>query len=117
MLGSGNCSLNSPTRCVLASLALQLATAPFMRCCVFPCPCAAVAVLRQAIFDEFNTLSVVYQQPAALFVQAAQYQLHEDDLEQPQVREWQVANSLAAAAGRRVQCQWVRQPASAVWML
>jgi hypothetical protein len=59
--------------------------------------------LLQAIFDEFNTLSVVYQQPAALFVQAAQYQLHEDDLEQPQVREWRVANSLATAARCRMQ--------------
>jgi hypothetical protein len=47
---------------------------------VFP----TVAVL-QAIFNEFNTLSVVYQQPAALFVQSAQYQLHEDELEQEQV--------------------------------
>lgn len=30
-------SLNGPTWCVLASLALQPATAPFMRCCVLPC--------------------------------------------------------------------------------
>lgn len=57
-----------------------------------------MAVLRQAIFDEFNTLSVVYQQPAALFVQAAQYQLHEDHLEQPQVREWwQVAGQFGSS--------------------
>lgn len=41
--------------------------------------------LLQAIFEEFNTLSVVYQQPAALFVQSAQYQLHEEEPEPEQV--------------------------------
>lgn len=51
----------------------------------------AVVFVLQAIFDEFNTLSVVYQQPAALFVQRAQYQLHEDEREQEQV---QIALSL-----------------------
>lgn len=40
----------------------------------------------QAIFEEFNTLSVVYQQPAALFVQSAQYQVHEDEQPAEQVR-------------------------------
>jgi hypothetical protein len=39
----------------------------------------------QAIFEEFNTLSVVYQQPAALFVQSAQYQLQEEEPEPQQV--------------------------------
>lgn len=34
---------------------------------------------QQAIFEEFNTLSVVYQQPAALFVQSAQYHSHQAD--------------------------------------
>lgn len=31
---------------------------------------------QQQIFEEFNTLSVVYQQPASLFVQSAQYHIH-----------------------------------------
>lgn len=39
---------------------------------------------QDAIFEEFNTLSVVYQQPAALFVQSAQYQA-EDEAEEVQV--------------------------------
>jgi hypothetical protein len=46
--------------------------------------------LLQAIFEEFNTLSVVYQQPAALFVQSAQYQLQEEELEPQQVRRTHV---------------------------
>lgn len=39
---------------------------------------------QEAIFEEFNTLSVVYQQPAALFVQSAQYQA-QDEHEEVQV--------------------------------
>jgi hypothetical protein len=42
----------------------------------------------QAIFEEFNTLSVIYQQPAALFVQRAQYQLQEEEPDEAQVRCW-----------------------------
>jgi hypothetical protein len=47
----------------------------------------------QAIFEEFNTLSVVYQQPAALFVQSAQYQLQEEQPEPQQVRRASVSCS------------------------
>lgn len=55
----------------------------------------ACCLAAQAIFEEFNTLSVVYQQPAALFVQSAQYQLQEDEAEQAQVRRPMVASASA----------------------
>ncbi|KAF6256499.1 adaptin N terminal region-domain-containing protein [Scenedesmus sp. NREL 46B-D3] len=58
---------------------------------------------QQAIFDEFNTLSVVYQQPASSFVQSAQYHTHHaDEYEAPgdaAAEAAGAAGSGAAAAG------------------